>query len=92
MKFMSARATTAVAAVLAGAVAAGCSSAAGSATTTGDVSAMPIIHGLETGSLTIQAFPAIDSGGLLIATSQGLLTDRQARKRSVGGEVLAFVW
>jgi small subunit ribosomal protein S8 len=34
-------------------------------------------------------------GGLgvaIISTSQGLLTDRQARKRRVGGEVLAFVW
>ena len=34
-------------------------------------------------------------GGLgvaIISTSQGLLTDKQARKRSVGGEVLAFVW
>src|ERR1041385_9230460 len=34
-------------------------------------------------------------GGLgvaIISTSQGLLTDRQARKRSVGGEVLAYVW
>jgi small subunit ribosomal protein S8 len=34
-------------------------------------------------------------GGLgvaVISTSQGLLTDRQARKRGVGGEVLAFVW
>ena len=34
-------------------------------------------------------------GGLgvaIISTSQGLLTDRQARKRSVGGEILAFVW
>ncbi len=34
-------------------------------------------------------------GGLgvaIISTSQGLLTDRQARKRNVGGEVLAFVW
>ena len=34
-------------------------------------------------------------GGLgvaIISTSQGLLTDRQARKRGVGGEVLAFVW
>ena len=34
-------------------------------------------------------------GGLgvaIISTSQGLLTDRQARKRSVGGEVLACVW
>ena len=34
-------------------------------------------------------------GGLgvaIISTSQGLLTDKQARKRSVGGVVLAFVW
>lgn len=34
-------------------------------------------------------------GGLgvaLISTSQGLMTDREARKRGVGGEVLAYVW
>jgi small subunit ribosomal protein S8 len=34
-------------------------------------------------------------GGLgvaIISTSQGLLTDKQARKRGVGGEVLAYVW
>ncbi|MFT4009705.1 MAG: 30S ribosomal protein S8 [Nocardioidaceae bacterium] len=34
-------------------------------------------------------------GGLgvaIISTSQGLLTDRQANKKSVGGEVLAYVW
>ncbi|HVA61195.1 MAG TPA: 30S ribosomal protein S8 [Mycobacteriales bacterium] len=34
-------------------------------------------------------------GGLgvaIISTSTGLLTDRQAAKRGVGGEVLAFVW
>ena len=34
-------------------------------------------------------------GGLgvaIISTSQGLLTDRQANHRRVGGEVLAFVW
>lgn len=34
-------------------------------------------------------------GGLgvaIISTSSGLLTDRQAAKRGVGGEVLAFVW
>jgi small subunit ribosomal protein S8 len=34
-------------------------------------------------------------GGLgvaVISTSQGLLTDKQARKRGVGGEVLAYVW
>jgi small subunit ribosomal protein S8 len=34
-------------------------------------------------------------GGLgvaIISTSSGLLTDRQAAKQGVGGEVLAFVW
>ena len=34
-------------------------------------------------------------GGLgvaIISTSQGLLTDRQAKTRGVGGEVLAYVW
>ena len=34
-------------------------------------------------------------GGLGIAsisTSQGLLTDREAKAKSVGGEVLAYVW
>ena len=34
-------------------------------------------------------------GGLgiaIISTSQGLLTDRQAHQKGVGGEVLAYVW
>ena len=34
-------------------------------------------------------------GGLgvaVISTSQGLMTDREARKRNVGGEVLCYVW
>jgi small subunit ribosomal protein S8 len=34
-------------------------------------------------------------GGLgvaIISTSQGLLTDKEANHKSVGGEVLAFVW
>ena len=34
-------------------------------------------------------------GGLgvaIISTSTGLLTDRQANKKGVGGEVLAYVW
>ncbi len=34
-------------------------------------------------------------GGLgiaIISTSSGLLTDRQATKKGVGGEVLAYVW
>jgi len=34
-------------------------------------------------------------GGLgvaVVSTSQGLMTDREARKRRVGGEVLCYVW
>jgi small subunit ribosomal protein S8 len=34
-------------------------------------------------------------GGLgiaIISTSSGLLTDRQAEQKGVGGEVLAYVW
>ncbi len=34
-------------------------------------------------------------GGLgvaVVSTSQGLMTDRDARKRNVGGEILCFVW
>ena len=34
-------------------------------------------------------------GGLgvaIVSTSQGLLTDREARKRGVGGEVVAYIW
>jgi small subunit ribosomal protein S8 len=34
-------------------------------------------------------------GGLgvaVLSTSQGLMTDKEARKRHVGGEVLCFVW
>ena len=34
-------------------------------------------------------------GGLgvaVLSTSQGLMTDKEARKRHVGGEILCFVW
>ncbi|MGH9120407.1 MAG: 30S ribosomal protein S8 [Acidimicrobiales bacterium] len=34
-------------------------------------------------------------GGLgvaVVSTSQGLMSDREARKRRVGGEILCFVW
>lgn len=34
-------------------------------------------------------------GGLgiaIISTSSGLITDREARKRGIGGEILAYVW
>ncbi len=34
-------------------------------------------------------------GGLgvaILSTSQGLVTDREARKRGLGGEILCFIW
>jgi len=31
-------------------------------------------------------------GVAVVSTSQGLMTDREARKRHVGGEVLCYVW
>ena len=31
-------------------------------------------------------------GVAIISTSKGVMTDRQARKEKVGGEILAFVW
>ena len=31
-------------------------------------------------------------GIAIVSTSNGIMTDRQARKENVGGEVLAFIW
>ena len=31
-------------------------------------------------------------GIALVSTSRGIMTDRQARRENVGGEVLAFIW
>lgn len=31
-------------------------------------------------------------GVAIISTSKGIMTDRNARKQNIGGEVLAFVW
>ena len=31
-------------------------------------------------------------GIAIVSTSKGVMTDRQARKENVGGEILAFVW
>ena len=31
-------------------------------------------------------------GVAIVSTSKGVMTDRQARKEHIGGEVLAFVW
>lgn len=41
-----------------------------------------------------QDIPKVKNGlGIaIISTSQGIMTDKEARKQNVGGEVLAFVW
>jgi small subunit ribosomal protein S8 len=31
-------------------------------------------------------------GIAIVSTSKGIMTDKQARREKVGGEVLAFVW
>ena len=31
-------------------------------------------------------------GTAIVSTSRGVMTDKQARKENVGGEVLAFIW
>ncbi|MBP3753959.1 MAG: 30S ribosomal protein S8 [Lachnospiraceae bacterium] len=31
-------------------------------------------------------------GTAIISTNQGVLTDKQAREKKIGGEVLAFIW
>ena len=31
-------------------------------------------------------------GIAIVSTSKGVMTDRQARKENVGGEILAFIW
>ena len=31
-------------------------------------------------------------GVAIISTSKGVMTDREARRQNVGGEVLAYIW
>ena len=31
-------------------------------------------------------------GVAIVSTSKGVMTDRQARKEHIGGEILAYVW
>ena len=42
----------------------------------------------------VEDMPKVMKGlGLaIVSTSKGIMTDREARKQNVGGEVLAFVW
>ncbi|HHW45926.1 MAG TPA: 30S ribosomal protein S8 [Clostridiales bacterium] len=43
---------------------------------------------------TVEDMPKVMKGlGIaILSTSKGIMTDKQARKANVGGEVLAFVW
>lgn len=61
----------------------------------------PVITGLKRVSKpglriysNVEDMPKVMKGlGIaIVSTSKGVMTDRQARKENVGGEVLAFVW
>ena len=65
------------------------------------VGKQPVIKGLKRVSKpglriysNAQELPKVMKGlGVaIISTSKGVMTDRQARKENVGGEVLAFIW
>ena len=60
-----------------------------------------VITGLRRGSKpglriysNVEDMPKVMKGlGIaIVSTSKGIMTDREARKQNVGGEVLAFVW
>ena len=43
----------------------------------------------------VEELPKVLGGGLgiaIISTSKGLMTDKEARKAAIGGEVLAYIW
>ena len=61
----------------------------------------PVIQGLKRVSkpglriyTNVEDMPKVMKGlGIaIISTSKGVMTDRQARKENVGGEVLAYIW
>lgn len=61
----------------------------------------PVISGLKRVSKpglriysNVEDMPKVMKGlGIaIVSTSKGVMTDRQARKENVGGEVLAFIW
>jgi NitT/TauT family transport system substrate-binding protein len=76
MRIMNVRAwSAAVAALLLGATAAGCSSGGDAGSGAGGSITMPIVHGLETTNLLVYDFPAIDSAGLYIADNEGFFAE-----------------
>lgn len=61
----------------------------------------PVIKGLKRVSkpglriyTNVEEMPKVLKGlGIaIISTSKGVMTDRQARRENIGGEVLAFIW
>jgi small subunit ribosomal protein S8 len=61
----------------------------------------PAIRGLQristTGRRVYRAASAIPKtqsgfGVVIVSTSQGLMSDREARKRGLGGEIMAAIW
>ena len=49
---------------------------------------------MDSRALTLLELPKV-LGGLgiaIISTSKGLMTDKEARKNAIGGEVLAYIW
>ena len=61
----------------------------------------PVIQGLRRVSKpglriysNVEDMPKVMKGlGIaIVSTSKGVMTDREARKQNVGGEVLAFIW
>ena len=61
----------------------------------------PVITGLRRVSTpglriysSVEDMPKVLKGlGIaIVSTSKGVMTDRQARKENVGGEILAFIW
>ena len=61
----------------------------------------PVITGLRRVSKpglriysSVEEMPKVLKGlGIaIVSTSKGVMTDRQARKENVGGEILAFIW
>ena len=62
---------------------------------------MPVINGLRRVSkpglriyTSCEDMPKVlkGLGTAIISTSQGVMTEKQAKKNGVGGEVLAFIW
>ena len=54
-------------------------------------------EGDSTNEVTGQVRPTYNKvmkglGVAIVSTSKGIMTDREARKQNVGGEVLAFIW